>query len=122
LYLSHHFNRFSHLLPQPLFNFGPFGLFIISALKIVSQVFNFLTILKNCLLFIYCIYFLAAEKYCEILLKEIGIEYLKAFHEKSKNNKCEPLISLSKKTLEIFEKVYFNSFPFISSNIMIYGN
>jgi hypothetical protein len=65
------------------------------------------------------IYFFAAEKYCEILLKEIGIEYLKAFHETSKNNKCEPLISLSEKTLEIFEKVYFNIVSLSSHQISI---
>lgn len=54
-----------------------------------------------------------------MLLKEIGIESLKAFHEISKTNKCDPLITLCEKTLEIFEREYFDLVSLPSPQIVI---
>jgi hypothetical protein len=42
-----------------------------------------------------------AKEYCELILKEIGIESLKALREKSKS---EPIISLCEETLNIIYK------------------
>jgi hypothetical protein len=47
--------------------------------------------------------FLTAEKYCALLLKEIGIDSLKALQQNSQTNQYEPSITLYQKILEIFE-------------------
>jgi hypothetical protein len=45
--------------------------------------------------------------YCELILKDIGIDCLKALLQTAINRKYEPLISLCKKTLDIFKREYY---------------
>jgi hypothetical protein len=101
LFPSQIFSHFSIALHHLLFSFGLFGHYIIFAPKIVSELIKiFLTDLFTTNSYS----FLTAEKYCALLLKEIGIDSLKALQQNSKTNQCEPLITLCQKILEIFEK------------------